>query len=354
MARDALSAAKRLAVSPPAGKTARRCSPAPRCSPQLLSGTTPGHAGGARPSTDRPVRGGRWHPAALSRAGPWPARGPAARQRRERRGLRPQRRARPAAQRGIASSPSIAPASATAIGHRAYYGRRQSRLICSAMPSPGLALSAPWSSAIPGARWWPWRWRSTIRMRSAASSCCPGYYKPTARLDVLLGSATGHTGARRRAALHASRRCWGARCCRSTSRPCSRHGPCPNGSATASPTAFPSDRGRSAPKRRTPRPWSRPWRRCALATRAAAPGDDHGRHRGQGRRLRRQAVWFHEAIPGSELHLVPDTGHMFHYAVPGQVAEAITATVQKRQMTTAGSEPASTPSVVGLGHRPAA
>ena len=65
------------------------------------------------------------------------------------------------------------------------------------------------------------------------------------------------------------------------------------------------------------------------------------------------AVWFHDAIPGSELRLVPDTGHMFHYAVPEQVVEAITATVQKRQMT-AGSEPASTPSVVELGHRPAA
>ena len=66
------------------------------------------------------------------------------------------------------------------------------------------------------------------------------------------------------------------------------------------------------------------------------------------------AVWFHHAIPGSEIGLVPDTGHMFHYAVPEQVVEAITATVQKQQMTTDGSEPASTPSVVGLGHRPAA
>ena len=65
------------------------------------------------------------------------------------------------------------------------------------------------------------------------------------------------------------------------------------------------------------------------------------------------AVWFHHAIPGSELRLVPDTGHMFHYAVPEQVVEAITATVQRRQMT-AGSELASTPSVVELGHRPAA
>jgi pimeloyl-ACP methyl ester carboxylesterase len=65
------------------------------------------------------------------------------------------------------------------------------------------------------------------------------------------------------------------------------------------------------------------------------------------------AVWFHEAIPGSELRLVPDTGHMFHYAVPEQVAEAVTATV-KRQPMTGGSDRASTPSVVELGHRPAA
>ena len=65
------------------------------------------------------------------------------------------------------------------------------------------------------------------------------------------------------------------------------------------------------------------------------------------------AVWFHKAIPGSELCLVPDTGHMFHYAVPEQVAEVVTATM-KRQPMTGGSDRASTPSVVELGHRPAA
>ena len=64
-------------------------------------------------------------------------------------------------------------------------------------------------------------------------------------------------------------------------------------------------------------------------------------------------MWFHEAIPGSELRLVPDAGHMFHYAVPEQVAEAITATVTRQPMT-GGSDRASTPSVVELGHRPAA
>ena len=45
------------------------------------------------------------------------------------------------------------------------------------------------------------------------------------------------------------------------------------------------------------------------------------------------AVWFHEAIPGSELRLVPDTGHMFHYAVPEQVAEAITAMADRLQVS---------------------
>ena len=64
------------------------------------------------------------------------------------------------------------------------------------------------------------------------------------------------------------------------------------------------------------------------------------------------AVWFHQALPGSELRLVPGTGHTFHYAVPEQVAAAITATV-KRQQTTK-SDTASPPSVVEFGHQPAA
>jgi pimeloyl-ACP methyl ester carboxylesterase len=37
------------------------------------------------------------------------------------------------------------------------------------------------------------------------------------------------------------------------------------------------------------------------------------------------AKWFQEQIPGSDLRLVPGAGHMFHYAVPDQVAEAIEA-----------------------------
>ena len=35
------------------------------------------------------------------------------------------------------------------------------------------------------------------------------------------------------------------------------------------------------------------------------------------------AKWFHEQIPDSDLRLVPGAGHMVHYAVPDQVAEAI-------------------------------
>ena len=65
------------------------------------------------------------------------------------------------------------------------------------------------------------------------------------------------------------------------------------------------------------------------------------------------AVWFHEAIPGSQLHLVPDTGHMFHYAVPEQVVEAITVMVNEQQ-TTSESDPAGMPSVGELAQRPAA
>lgn len=64
------------------------------------------------------------------------------------------------------------------------------------------------------------------------------------------------------------------------------------------------------------------------------------------------AVWFHDAIPGSELHLVPDTGHMFHYAVPEQVVAAIVATVKRQQTTEADAT--SPPSVVDLENRPAA
>ena len=52
------------------------------------------------------------------------------------------------------------------------------------------------------------------------------------------------------------------------------------------------------------------------------------------------AVWFHDALPGSELRLVPGTGHMFHYAVPEQVAEAITATVKRQDNQIGHCEPA--------------
>lgn len=35
------------------------------------------------------------------------------------------------------------------------------------------------------------------------------------------------------------------------------------------------------------------------------------------------AVWLHHRIPGSTLRVLPGVGHMIHYAVPGQVAEAV-------------------------------
>jgi pimeloyl-ACP methyl ester carboxylesterase len=38
-----------------------------------------------------------------------------------------------------------------------------------------------------------------------------------------------------------------------------------------------------------------------------------------------QAVRIHQEIPHSTLRLVPNAGHMFHYAVPDQVAEAVNA-----------------------------
>lgn len=44
-----------------------------------------------------------------------------------------------------------------------------------------------------------------------------------------------------------------------------------------------------------------------------------------------QAVWFHDAVPGSDLQLVRGAGHMVHYTVPEQVAKAITAVSCKAQ-----------------------
>ena len=64
------------------------------------------------------------------------------------------------------------------------------------------------------------------------------------------------------------------------------------------------------------------------------------------------AVWFHQAIPDSELRLVPDTGHMFHYAVPEQVVEAITAVAGRLQVSRL--EPASARPATRQTERPAA
>ena len=61
-----------------------------------------------------------------------------------------------------------------------------------------------------------------------------------------------------------------------------------------------------------------------------------------------QPVWFHHALPQSDLQLIPGAGHMFHYAVPGRVAAAITD-VAGRRPTMPGAGPAQglgSPSVV--------
>ena len=42
------------------------------------------------------------------------------------------------------------------------------------------------------------------------------------------------------------------------------------------------------------------------------------------------AKWFHQQLPGSVLRLVPGAGHMVHYAVPDEVAEAVEAVSERR------------------------
>ena len=44
------------------------------------------------------------------------------------------------------------------------------------------------------------------------------------------------------------------------------------------------------------------------------------------------ARWFHEQLPDSVLRLVPGAGHMVHYAVPDEVAQAIEAVAQRKTM----------------------
>jgi pimeloyl-ACP methyl ester carboxylesterase len=64
------------------------------------------------------------------------------------------------------------------------------------------------------------------------------------------------------------------------------------------------------------------------------------------------AVWFHEAIPGSELQVIPGAGHMFHYAALEQVAAAIAAVADGRR--TGEPDPAGTPPTGKIETRPAA
>jgi pimeloyl-ACP methyl ester carboxylesterase len=66
-----------------------------------------------------------------------------------------------------------------------------------------------------------------------------------------------------------------------------------------------------------------------------------------------QSVWFHHAVAGSELQLVPGAGHMVHYAVPAQVVAAITAMVE-RALSGDEARPMGKPSMAAVPHRPAA
>jgi pimeloyl-ACP methyl ester carboxylesterase len=47
------------------------------------------------------------------------------------------------------------------------------------------------------------------------------------------------------------------------------------------------------------------------------------------------ARWFHEQLPDSVLRLVPGAGHMVHYAVPDEVAEAVEAVAERKAMVKA-------------------
>ncbi len=42
-----------------------------------------------------------------------------------------------------------------------------------------------------------------------------------------------------------------------------------------------------------------------------------------------QSAWFHDAIAGSELRLIPGVGHMLHHAVPEQVVDAIATVIHR-------------------------
>ena len=65
------------------------------------------------------------------------------------------------------------------------------------------------------------------------------------------------------------------------------------------------------------------------------------------------ARWFHGVLPHSELRLVPGAGHMFHYAVPDQVADAI-AKMADGQRASGEPDPMGTQPTVGHEDRPAA
>lgn len=55
------------------------------------------------------------------------------------------------------------------------------------------------------------------------------------------------------------------------------------------------------------------------------------------------AVWLHEATPDSDLRLVEGAGHMVHYAVPEQVAEAIKAVSERVERRPPVTDPVMSP-----------
>ena len=303
------SATQRIAVSSPAGKagTALLAGAAVLAAAALWNNARARRAERDHPP-ERPVPRGRRYPAALSRAGRRPAGGPAARQCRQRRGLCPGAACSTGSPSGIASWPSIAPASATAIGRRARCGRRQRRLDLLRRAFARLGLERP---VVVGHSW-----GTLVALALALDHpdavgglvLLSGYYKPTARLDVplaappaipVIGDVMRYTVSPLlgRAMLPLNLKAMFA------------PQPCRSGSATTSPTAFRSGQGRSAPKRRTPPPWCRLWRRCALATASLRlPVTIMAGTEDKIVDVDGHAVWFHQAMPRQRAPAGPGYG----------------------------------------------
>jgi hypothetical protein len=51
------------------------------------------------------------------------------------------------------------------------------------------------------------------------------------------------------------------------------------------------------------------------------------------------AQWLHDQIPGSDLQIIPEAGHMLHYAAPLQVTAAVDTVSQKATRRYSMEEP---------------